>query len=97
MASSTSWDSSRRCRASEAWVWPGPTGTLPQGPHELVERDQLAGDRGGQLRDPQRGEVVRFDAPVELVPRDVPDPLVGQSQVVEHGDRSVGDATRPRA
>ena len=45
---------------------PGALG--PQGAHQLVEAGQLPCDRVGQLGDPQRGEVVGLDVPIEVVP-----------------------------
>ena len=60
---------------------------LAQRRHQLGEAHQLPGDRRGRGRDPQRGQMVGLDDPVEVVPRHLEHDLVGQAQTLEHGDR----------
>ena len=64
-----------------------PRAVLAQPADELVEGDEVAGHGPGQRRDPDRRQVVRHDGPVEVVPVDGLDPLVGQAEMVEDGGR----------
>ena len=66
-----------------------PRALLAQRAGELVEADVLGADRGGEVRDPERGEVVGVDRAVEFGPRRVDDPLVGRAERLEDRDRFV--------
>ena len=57
--------------------------------HQLDEALQLARHGRGELRDPQRREVVGVDLAVEVGPRHLGDRLVGQAEALQHGDRRV--------
>src|SRR5579871_5432809 len=53
---------------------------------ELIEADELGGDRRGEMRDPQRGEVIRYERrlTVEVLPRDLGDRLIRQTKSLQH-------------
>ncbi len=64
-----------------------PGAALAQRAHQLGEAHQLGPHRGGQLGDPQRGQVVGLEAAVEVGPVELDHHLVGQSQALEDDDR----------
>ncbi len=66
-----------------------PRAALSKRVDQFVQRHQFGGDGRGQLRDPQRREVVGLDHTVDLLPRQLDHLFVGQSQVVQDGDRLV--------
>ena len=51
---------------------------------QLIQGKELGAHRWEQLRDPQRCEVIGVKRPIELVPGDVPNVFVGQSEMEEN-------------
>ena len=55
---------------------------------EFVEAHELGRDRSTEGRDVQRGEVIGIHLAVEVGPAHLENPLVGESEVMHHGDGS---------
>ena len=76
-------------RVSDSWVCSASHGQRSRSIRtRSTNAHDLAGDRRGQLRHPQRSEVVGLDDAVEVVPRHRRDRLVGQTEPLQHDRRS---------